>query len=435
MKLKKLCCFAMSTFMCLSIFGNNAYALGDEFVASDISEGYIFDGNLSTSVIAENVIGKTNINTSVYGYDLEDNMIDETPNVSSITIQGSNVSVSGYVNESDINTAFNLVGTAYKTFDNNIVCNAADTTGNYDVLFLCLEKGQENNDYILYRNAEIGVKGDYGLKVYLMKKGTRDISIIEDTNVEIPNVQNVLSFLEETDYSNLNWFTSCFEPIPNIEQYDTREYLFVDNEIYYFGSVQVMLGLKLYLTNDTPRVVGQATFTSKLTHSYYAYSTNPAYNQPARAAGYFRVENIKVDATVGQGYYIQYALWDGKGEESLPISVSANIGIGNIFSASGSFTFYPFQIPRTSGMVNLIDEHSTNDNKPKELILPYTGLIISNSTHEANLITQITDMTRVTNKTNLYTTIWSFDITKKNIWASYSTYRTNESVSCSSIFY
>ena len=430
-----MCCFAMSALMCLSILGNNAYALGDEFVASDISESYIFDESFGTSVIAENAIGKTNINTSVYGYDLEDNMVEETPNISSFTIQGSNVNVSGYVNENDLNTAFNLTGAAYKTFDNNIVCNVVDTTGNYDVLFLCLEKGQENNDYILYRNTEIGIKGDYGLKIYLMKKGTRDISIIEDTDVEIINVQSVLNCLEETDYNNLNWLTNCFEPIPNVEQCDTREYLFVDSEIYYFGSVQVMLGLKLTLINDTPSVNGQATFTSKIKHSYYAYSTNSAYNQPARAAGYFKVENIKVDATVGQGYYIQFALWDGKGEENLPISVSANIGIGNIVSTSGSITFYPFQVPRSSGMVNLIDEHATYDNMPKELILPYTGLIISNSTHEANLITQITDLTRATKKMNTYTTVWSFDITKKNIWASYSPYRTNESVSCTSIFY
>ena len=437
MKLKKMCCFAMSTLMCLSILGNNAYALGDEFVASDISESYIFDGNLGKSVIAENTIGKTNINTSVYGYDLEDNMVEETPNVSSFTIQGSNVNVSGYVNENDLNTAFNLTGAAYKTFDNNIVCNVIDTTGNYDVLFLCLEKGQENNDYILYRNAGNGVKGDYGLKVYLMKKGTRDISIIEDTNVEIINVQNILDNLEETDYSNLNWFTSCFEPIPEVEPANVtkKEYQFIDTEVYYFGSVQVKLGVILTATNDTPTVSNQASFTSKLQHSYYVYSTNPSYNQPARAEGYFRVENINISSTVGQGYYIQQIHWNGAGATTLSASLSLNayIGYGSIFGGNITLSSSPKSFKKDNWL-NLIDRDATDYNRPRRADTKYTNLIISTPSHYADFSATITNATNATDKFKCYQTIWSFDITKKNSWAGYSSYKTNQSVTCTSYF-
>ena len=56
------------------------------------------------------VIGKTSVNTSVYGYDLEDNMTVNSPIIDEVTIEDSRIAVSGYIDSNDTSTYFNLSG-------------------------------------------------------------------------------------------------------------------------------------------------------------------------------------------------------------------------------------------------------------------------------------------------------------------------------------
>lgn len=250
-------------------------------------------------------------------------------------------------------------------------------------------------------------------------------------------MQNILSFLNETDYSNLNWFTSCFEPVPEVQPANVTkaEYKFIDTETYYFGSVQVKLGVILTATNDTPTVSNQASFTSKLQHSYYVYSTNPSYTQPARAAGYFRVENVNISSAVGQGYYIQQIRWNGSGETTLSSSLSLNayIGYGSVLGGNVTLSSTPKSFKKDNWL-NLIDSSCTNNNMPRRADTKFDNLIISTPSHYADFSATITNATNVTNKFKCYQTIWSFDITKKNMWAGYSSYKTNQSVTCTSYF-
>ena len=417
-------CMALS----LSLLKVNVTALDKHFVSN------------YSNIVTNNLIAKTNYNTSIYGTDLEENMVEEKPIITSFSIDNNIISVSGAVDSTDNTTHFCLEGQAYKTFDNNIVCNVTDTTNTYDVIFLCLEKKQEYNDYLLYRNSESDVTnlmGNYGLKIYLMKKGTRNISIIEDLSIDISNVDNILASLYETDYSNLNWFTNCFEPVPEAIPYNvtTREYQFIDSVTYYFGTVAVKLGIILEATNDTPTISNQASFTSKLEHSYYVYSDNPSYNQPARAEGYFRVENLNIETGIGQGYYIQQVHWNGAGDTSSAISGTLNLYIGYGSVVGGNITFSSaYKTFNRDNWLNLIDSSCNSNNMPRQVKTEYDGLIISTPSHYADFSATIINSTNAPDKYKCYQTIWKFDITKKGTWGNYSSYRTNQSLTCTSYF-
>ena len=332
------------------------------------------------------VIGKTSVNTSVYGYDLEDNMTVNSPIIDEVTIEDSRIAVSGYIDSNDTSTYFNLSGRVYKTYDGNIVCDAYDESDKYDVVFLCLEKTQQYNDYVLYRDSPIALQneiGDYGLKIYLMKKGTRDISILEDVDITIDNANQLLEELEETEYSNLNWFTNCFEPVTDdvaspLSDVTHNYYVYYDSDLYWFGSVYARLGLTLTATNNTPAVgtTGTTLFTANLNHNYNVDASNPSYNNPLRAEGYFRVENIGVEATIGQGYYLQNIAWNGEGASSLSasLSLSAYIGISGRYggaSISISPTTVSFQ---KNNWCNLVTNYVNNNTVPRRASTTFTNL-------------------------------------------------------------
>lgn len=401
------------------------------------------------SVNNVNMLGKTNIDTSIYGYDLEDNMIENTPELNKIQIVDNEITVNGCVDAENKNTDFNLIGTVYKTNDGNIVCDAYDSTNKYDVIFLCLERTQEHNDYVLYRDTPELLSetiGDYGLKIYLMKKGTRDISILEDVNVTIDNQNQLLTNIEQTEYSNLNWFTKCFEPINDdnndvptpISAITQTTYTYCDSELYWFGSTTVELGVVLTATNNTPNVgsTGSTLFTSNLNHDYFVYSTNPSYNQPARASGHFRIENIRAEGTIGQGYYLQQIAWNGNGENSISfVSLSAYIGLSGRFggaSISPSFEVISFE---KDNWYNLVNNFVSPTSVPRMASTSYTNLIISTPNHYASFNAMVTNdnLVPTSDKFKCYQTIWTFDITKKGLWG-YSPDKYNQQLYCTSYF-
>lgn len=393
-------------------------------------------------ILLNELVGKTKFNSSIYGYDLEDNMIVESPDVGSFTINDDIVNVSGFVDTTDSNTSFNLVGTAFKTYDNNIVCNVVDTTNKYDVIFLCLEKKQEHNDYILYRNSSEDIEeymGDYGLKIYLMRKGTRDISILEDLDVQIPDLSSTLVDLEETEYSNLNWFTYCFEPIPEESasvmptNVTTTRYTYWDSDTYFFGSVTASLGIKLTATNDTPNVSNTTNFTSKLEHEYLVNASDSSYNNPLRAAGYFRVEDIGIEATVGQGYYLQQVRWNASGASTISSSKSLNLSIG--YGLAGYTVSATTRSFKKENWLNLVNSECVYySNMPRHANTEYDDLIISTPSHYADFSAIVVNIPEYTDKFKCYQTKWTFDITKKNFWAGYSTVKSNQYLYCTSYF-
>lgn len=392
------------------------------------------------------VIGKTSVNTSVYGYDLEDNMTVNSPIIDEVTIEDSRIAVSGYIDSNDTSTYFNLSGRVYKTYDGNIVCDAYDESDKYDVVFLCLEKTQQYNDYVLYRDSPIALQneiGDYGLKIYLMKKGTRDISILEDVDITIDNANQLLEELEETEYSNLNWFTNCFEPVTDdvaspLSDVTHNYYVYYDSDLYWFGSVYARLGLTLTATNNTPAVgtTGTTLFTANLNHNYNVDASNPSYNNPLRAEGYFRVENIGVEATIGQGYYLQNIAWNGEGASSLSasLSLSAYIGISGRYggaSISISPTTVSFQ---KNNWCNLVTNYVNNNTVPRRASTTFTNLKIATPSHYASFNAYVTNDSYVSSKFKCYQTYWTFDITKKNAWLGYSTDKSGEHLYCTSYF-
>lgn len=389
-------------------------------------KNYIF-AEESNQIIANEIIGKTSIDTSIYGDDLEYNMVEESPGISNFSIKDRIVNIVGYVDSNDSNTEFCLTGIAYRTYDNNIVCDAMDSSGKYDVVFVCLEKKQEYNDYILYRdnlNEMMNEMGEYGLKIYLMKKGTRDLSILEDLNVEITNISEILNNLDETDYSKLNWFTYCFLPThdesDNIEPYSTNttSYTYWDDK-YYIGTDTIQLGVKLKATNDTPAVANNTDFTSKLEFEFVIETSNPAYNNPYRGDGHFRIENVKIQALIGQGYYIQHIAWNGDGEGITNLSPSLGVSVGISYGVLGanisiSPTTYSLNKDNT---LNLVDSQCDYNTKmPRQVEIEYDNIILSGQRHYLDFLAHVVDNDKISEKFKMYQTYWTFDVATKGYY-------------------
>lgn len=395
--------------------------------------------NVVTITTSSSLKAKTSLDTSIYGYDLEDNMINEQPIIDSFYITCSLVNVHGFVNNLNLDTEFSLVGTVYKTFDNNLFCEVKDASGNYDVVFTCLEKKQQHNDYVLLRNVDESTiyKGDYGLKIYLMKKGTRDISIIEDENIVIDYLDEILLNCDETEYSNLNWFANCFEPIPENNELPfsttTKEYTYWDTDTYYFGTVWAKMGFKLSSTLDTPSLPN--SFGTKLEFEWIVDASDPAYNNPYRADGYFKVQNIRAESLIGQGNYLQSIMWNGQGATTLSASLSLSlyIGYGSILGGSVSYTTSPTTFPKANWLY-LIDSNCSDTVKPRQAKTTYTSLVLSKPTHYADLLVDPVSMS--TNSSfNYYQTLWTFDVYKKSSSTSYNLNKSNQTLTSGSYFY
>lgn len=407
------------------------------------------DGDV-ISIQSVSLLGKMKHSASEYGDDLEIGLVNIEPTIGEFSFAGDEVWVNGQADFDDTGSSFNIVGTAFKTYDNHIVCDAYDSSGNFDVLFLCVEKRCQYNDYILYRNHNgiNDLKGDYGFKLYLMKKGTRDIYLLEDPDVVIPNCDYLLSNLTETGYSSLNWFVNCFSPIQILiddgdgilpaSELTTNTYTFTDTEIYAIGSDRIYLGFVLYATNVTPALTSQTTFSSGVSYSPTATSTNPAYANPQRAADMFRVSDIGVTALIGQGNYLQSISWGAAGTEAPSLNSSISFGVTLSAGAFGvTLDFSPsYYMPITIGSTATICNNSNcsyPNRMPRKAQTTYTGLTFINEGDNASLNTVATKIAEATDVFDCYQTNWTFNIYRKNS-SGYYAFLQSGNLYCTSYF-
>ena len=101
MKFKRFFSMFICMALSLSLLKVNVTALDKHFVSNY--------SNIETN----NLIAKTNYNTSIYGTDLEENMVEEKPIITSFSIDNNIISVSGAVDSTDNTTHFCLEGQAY----------------------------------------------------------------------------------------------------------------------------------------------------------------------------------------------------------------------------------------------------------------------------------------------------------------------------------
>lgn len=404
-----------------------------------LKENYVFADN-GESIAVSGLEGKTGINVSVCGDDLEKNMVDEAPLVTSFTFAGNAVNVCGCVDLNDKNTEFSLSGTAYRTYDNNIVVDAADTNNKYDVVFLCLEKKQEYNDYILHRDDLRSISdqmGEYGLKIYLMEKGTRNISIMEDLDVEIPNIYSILSVLDETGYSKLNWFENCFAPITdsedNIEPYAVThgEYTYW-GDAYFIGSgVRIQMGIKVKGTNDAPAFTNKTSITSKMEIEYLIKASDPAYNNPARAEDEYQITNIKIKSSIGQGYYLQRVMWNGSGIGSISVGSSLSLSVGISKGAFGAdISFSPnLRDFKKENWVNLVNSECDGNLKmPRVAETKYDNITLRHLDHYLDFCADVVNNTNISEKFKAYSVCWTFDVQQKGLWGYSSVEKSKEMI-------
>lgn len=403
----------------------------------------------NSSIESISLLGKVKYNVSKYGDDLETNLIDIKPIITDFNLSNNSVQIKGQADLYNGNTMFYIEGSVFKTYDNNIVCEACDKNGNFDVLFLCLERNCQYNDYILHRGS-INVndlKGVYGLKLYLMKKGTRDIYLLEDINISVENSDNLLNNLPEIDYSSLNWFVNCFAPIQilvsddevsPLSEFTANTYTFTDTEVYAIGSDRIYLGFVLCATNVTPALSSQTTFSSGVSYTPTATSTNPAYANSQRAADMFRVSDIEVTALIGQGNYLQSISWGAAGTEAPSLNSSISFGItlsagvyGVSLNSSPSY-YTPITIGSTASICNS-GSCSYPNNMPRKAQAMYSGLTFINEGDNASLNVIANKITEATDFFDCYQTNWSFNIYRKNSLGYYALLQSGN-VYCTSYF-
>lgn len=299
--------------------------------------------------------------------------------------------------------------------------------------------------------------GEYGLKIYLMEDETRNISILESINAKIlgEDIIDILSALPETDYANLNWFSNCFEPVSNehgqssgdanstsasISTTTTRAYTMWDSDLYWFGSVYAKVGIKLIATNNVPTIgTSSGLCTSKLNYEYIIDASDAAYNNPLRAAGYFRVTNIEIQGSCGPGYYFNQAMWNGAGRKTLAANLSLDASISlsvSVFSAGLSLSPDTVSMPK-GNTVSLCDKNCKEpDVMPRKAEIEYTRLVLGNLNDCADFADYICYSHGVSsaNRFKCYQAKWSFDITKKNARIGYNSYKSDQILYCTTYF-
>ncbi len=361
------------------------------------------------------VEGIKNDNLSLDGKNLHLNSEKSFLNIDSFQVSGDNVSFSGSIEDRG---AFHIIGKVYQAADHNgyYIVKGTDAGQNYDVLQIMFEKlGGETT--LFTGNISQKDNHNYVLRIYMMKKNTRQIYLYEYfCDLDGLSGENVI------DPTAIMWFRDIVEPevdnsvMPYAETY--RE-IVVDSiaETFWMGNCWVKAGYKVYATtvvSDGYRHGG--THSSTLKFERLIDSNGAAYRDP-ELAGY-RVENAVCELEVKDGYYITEHGWSFKAAPVVSTTSSLYFNIG--YGMKGASVNWSLGIERVN--VDAGQFIATPD-----YINPYPKIIssdvfpssLSNEDHYYTVKISTGDIENCSTFDDTLYVKWTFDIYQKNDWGIY----------------
>lgn len=185
-------------------------------------------------------------------------------------------------------------------------------------------------------------------------------------------------------------------------------------------------------------MTSQTTFSSGVSYTPTATSTNPAYANPQRAADMFRVSDIEVTALIGQGNYLQSLSWGAAGTEAPSLNTSISFGItlsAGVYGVSlnSSPSYYTQITMGSTAVICNSGSCSYPNNMPRKAQAMYSGLTFINEGDNASLNVIANKITEATDFFDCYQTNWSFNIYRKNSLGYYALLQSGN-VYCTSYF-
>lgn len=183
------------------------------------------------------VEGKTYLDLDPKGKDLnEDNYEETTVSIEKMEVKRSKITIEGALSYDDEESTFSLSGELKSGNKSNriLVGNLEDKNDNFDVIHFSIDS---ENDRTITLDKKKGEKvkknNEVLLKLYLMKKGTRDFTVIEVENPKFIDSKlfKVTDKLESAEHRDQYWYSKILEPeIEIIEEEDTPKNISADGE-------------------------------------------------------------------------------------------------------------------------------------------------------------------------------------------------------------
>lgn len=268
-----------------------------------------------------------------------------------VLLSQSKVSVVGDVYSTGVIKSFNLTGKLTKAeYPGKLIGDVVDNTNNFEVIYLGIEKNPENN-ITFFGNK----KGKTTLKIYLLEKDTKNLTVYEDT--DITNRIDVDAIFNSNDYELANhenefWYGKVFKPVSaeTSTGFSTLALASGHSDAthtlsYNIGGLIIYedITLRAYIEGPTALDNSGGTFTTKFyVLSEGTHSTDyPSANSSQTNFTIGSATPTKIEAYTEPGDYFRYVQWDGSyyqsGSLNFTVKVSYKIP-GTLVSFSTGYT-------------------------------------------------------------------------------------------------
>ncbi|MFE4573039.1 hypothetical protein [Paenibacillus chitinolyticus] len=270
---------------------------------------------------------------------------------------------------------FDLQGTIKKSENSNadlLVGDLKDSLNNFEVIYFGIDRAS-NSSLTLNKNKFKG--GEDVLKLYLLEKGTRNLTIIETTGLNNLFSADLLfsqqDSLDIIDHANQFWYAKIlqgtdipsFEPQGVVSGKSDRPY----NISYSVGGGNIYeeMVIRHYIEGPTSLDTSGGTFTTKMyvlsqrtwSYDYSGLDSNSSNFQ----VGYFT--DTRVDSWTDPGDAIRQIQWDGSYQVAGGIKTQFKIGysLKSKYVPLTSYEInYQFETPYTAKTLKVFDNSGSN---------------------------------------------------------------------------
>ncbi|MED1789037.1 hypothetical protein P4V47_16355 [Brevibacillus laterosporus] len=309
---------------------------------------------------------KTFFNLDDKGEKLDtDNFTKSSISLENIKIKKNRAVIKGSVAYNEMESLpFELEGEIFKGKNSNqlIVGKLEDKLDNFDVILFSIDRSPQGSiilDKEIKENVIANSEDLSLLKIYLLKKDSRDFTVLETRDIELFNVDKIfdgVDELEKADHIDEFWYSKILAPETEIEKDNGRVKRALQNaskkdtlvSTYYISGGRVQEKMVLRYTLEGPKSfdsTGQFTHKVYVEDEFTKSSDFPSMNSNDTSTEVGVYGDTIVEGITGIGDVIRYVQWDGEyikpGFFSKPsISIGWSLAaLGASVGASSSWTY------------------------------------------------------------------------------------------------
>ncbi|WP_144026024.1 MULTISPECIES: hypothetical protein [Paenibacillus] len=300
---------------------------------------------MNTSIVfgSDSTNHEINLNAKSYTADVlgenpsHDTLKNSEVVLSNIQLSQTNVSVVGDVYSNGVTkSSFNLTGKLTRSeYPGKLVGDLIDTDNNYEVIYLGIEKRPEENIGFFDDS-----NGKTTLKIYLLEKGTKNLTVYEDSDItqriDVEALFNDSKNYELAKHENEFWYGKVFKPASakTSTGFSTLALASGHSDVthtlsYNIGGLIIYedITLRAYIEGPTALDNSGGTFTTKFyVLSESTHSTDyPSANSSQTNFTIGSATPTKIEAYTEPGDYFRYVQWDGSYYQSGSLNFTVKV--------------------------------------------------------------------------------------------------------------